>query len=154
VSKKIAVIGVGNTLRRDDGIGIIVLESLLKFYKREGIDYLDFGIASFDLIHKMQGYATVVLIDGIRADLAAGELKIFELKNIEHDSKPLLTSTHELDLKSIFELSKSFGLKTKIYVAGIQVEDMSYTEGLSEALLNIKEDIVKKISIFIDKILQ
>jgi hydrogenase maturation protease len=154
LSKKIAIIGVGNTLRRDDGIGIIVLESLLKFYKREGIDYLDFGTASFDLIHKMQGYATVVLIDGIRADLVAGELKIFELKNIEHNSKPLLASTHELDLKSIFELSKSFGLKTKIYVAGIQVEDISYTEGLSEALLNIKEDIVKKISIFIDKILQ
>jgi hydrogenase maturation protease len=154
VSKKIAVIGVGNTLRGDDGIGIIVLESLLKFYKREGIDYLDFGTASFDLIHKMQGYATVVLIDGIRADLAAGELKIFELKNIEHDSRPLLASTHELDLKSIFELSKIFGLKTKIYVAGIQVEDISYTEGLSEALLNIKEDIVKKISIFIDKMLQ
>lgn len=152
--KKIAVIGIGNTLRRDDGIGIAVLESLLKFYKREGIDYLNFGTASFDLIHRMQDYTTVVLIDGIRADLAAGELKIFELKNIEHDSKALFASTHELDLKSMFELSKSFGLKTKIYVAGIQVEDISYAEGLSDALLNIKEDAIKKISVFIDKILQ
>lgn len=151
MSKKIAVIGIGNTLRRDDGIGIVVLESLLNFYQREGIDYLSLATASFDLLHRIQNYDTVLLIDGINATLAAGELKIFELKNIEYDLKSSLSSTHEIDLKNIFELSKDIGLKTKIYVAGIQVEDVSFGEGLSRALENKKENIVKKISTFIDQ---
>lgn len=149
--KKIAIIGIGNTLRRDDGIGIIILESLLKLYKKKALDYLNFGTATFDLMHRMQNYDAVLLIDGIKAGLPAGELKIFELKNIKCDFKDSATSTHELDLKSILKLSKKLGLKTKIYVAGIQVKDTSYAEGLSAALEKRRGDIVKRISEFIDK---
>ena len=151
MSKKIAVIGIGNTLRRDDGIGVIVLESLLKFHKREGIDYLNFAIATFDLLHRMKSYDAVLLVDGINAGKAAGEVKIFEIKDIEYNLKNSATSTHELNLKDMFELFGNLGLKTKIYVAGIQVEDTSYAEGLSSALKDKKEDIIKKISAFIDK---
>ena len=151
MSKKIAIIGIGNTLRRDDGIGIVVLESLLKFYKRQGLDYLNFGSASFDLIHRLQAYDAALLIDGITADFPAGEVKIFKLCDIEYNLDAAVTSTHELNLKNIFELSKGFGLKTKIYVAGIQVEDTSHGDGLSDTLKNKKDTIIKKISRFIDK---
>lgn len=150
---KIAIIGIGNTLRRDDGIGIIILEFLLKFYKRNGIDYLNFGIASFDLLHRMQDYRKVLLIDGIQAGLAAGELKIFELKEIDYNLGNLVASTHELNLKNIFEFSKRLKLKTKIYVAGIQTLDTSFGEGLAAALENKKEEISQMISAFIDETL-
>ena len=149
--RKIAVIGLGNTLRRDDGIGIVILESLLKFYKRNDIDYLNFGSASFDLLHQLKAYDTVLLIDGINAGLKAGELKISRLRDIEYKLDNFVTSTHEFDLKDIFELSKKLGIKTKIYVAGIQVEDTSFGEGLSETLKQRKEDILKEIITFIKK---
>jgi len=151
LSKKIAVIGLGNTLRRDDGIGIVILESLLKFYKRNDIDYLNFGSASFDLLHQLKAYDTVLLIDGINAGLKAGELKISRLRDIEYKLDNFVTSTHEFDLKDIFELSKKLGIKTKIYLAGIQVEDTSFGEGLSETLKQRKEDILKEIITFIKK---
>ena len=154
MSKKIAVIGIGNTLRRDDGIGIAILESLLKFYKRESVDYLNFGIASFDLLHRIQNYNTILLIDSMNANLAAGELKIFELGKVDYELNGRPISTHELSLKDIFELSKNLGLKTKIYVAGIQVEDVSFGEGLSGFLENKKEEIVRRIGVFIDETLR
>jgi len=152
LSKKIAVIGFGNTLRRDDGIGIIILEYLLKFYQRKGIDYLNFGSASFDLLHRLKTYNAVLLIDGINAGFGPGELRINALKDIEYKLDNFVTSTHELNLKGIFELSRNLGIKTKIYVAGIQVEDTSFGEGLTKALRHRKEDIVKEIAAFIDKI--
>ena len=151
MSKKVAVIGIGNTLRRDDGIGILILEALLKFYKQEAADYLNFGIASFDLLHRIQNYDVVLIIDGINADLAPGELKIFKLGDIEYNLENSATSTHELNLKDIFEFLENFNLKAKIYVAGIQVKDTSFGEGLSSALDNKKEEIARKISVFIDK---
>lgn len=154
MSKKIAVIGIGNTLRRDDGIGIAILESLLKFHKREGVDYLNFGIASFDLLHRIQNYNTILLIDSMNANLAAGELKIFELGKVDYELNGRPTSTHELSLKDIFELSKNLGLKTKIYVAGIQIENVSFAEGLSGSLENKKEEIIRKIGVFIDETLR
>jgi hydrogenase maturation protease len=153
MSKKLAVIGIGNTLRRDDGIGIIILESLLKFYKRKDIDYFNFGSASFDLLYYIKTYDIVLLIDGIRAGLNVGKVKISKLQDIEYTLDNLITSTHEFNLKDIFELSKKLGIETKIYVAGIQVSDTSLGEGLSDALRNKKEDIIKKVSAFIDETL-
>ena len=151
MSKKIAVIGLGNTLRRDDGIGIIILESLLNFYQKKGVDYLNFGSASFDLLHRLKSYDVVLLIDGVNAGLEAGELLISELKDIEYKLDNLITSTHELNLKSIFQVSKNLGIKTKIYVAGIQIEDTSFGEGLSESLNNKLEEIQQNIKTFIDE---
>lgn len=149
--KKKAVIGIGNTLRRDDGIGIVILESLLDFHKRNGTAYLNFGIASFDLLHRIQNYNKVLLIDGINASLIPGELRIFELSKIEYDLKSSVISSHELNLKDLFALSKNLGIKAKIYVAGIQIKDASFGEGLSEELENKKEEIVDGISEFIGK---
>jgi len=151
LSRKIAVIGLGNTLRRDDGIGIMILESLLNFYKRKDLDYLNFGSASFDLLHRLKAYDKALLIDGVNAGLAVGGLLISELKDIEYKLDNFITSTHELNLKSIFELSKNLGIKTKIYVAGIQVGDISFGEGLSRELKSKLEDIIKEIAAFVDE---
>ncbi len=196
VPKKIAVIGLGNTLRRDDGIGIVILESLLKSnsqkiygskanvnlssrlierqkasvnltlsdperaervegeskgHNKDSIDYFNFGTASFDLIHRMRDYDTVLLIDAINASLPSGEASFFELKDVKYNIKESPISTHELNLTGLFELSKAVNLKTKIYVAGIQIEDTSWIEGLSDSLKKRKDDIVKQISVFIEK---
>jgi len=151
--EKIAVIGIGNTLRRDDGIGIVVLESLLKFYKQKEIDYLNFGVASFDLLNRLKDYDAALLIDGVDASLAAGELKIFKLEDIELNPDRPNVSTHELNLKDLFELAKKLKLKTKIYVAGIQIRDSSYGESLSGTLKNQLERIVKEIRKFIENTL-
>lgn len=163
-NNKIAVIGLGNTLRRDDGIGIAILESLLASHKTSpvrkkfsngasGIDYLNFGIASFDLLHRIRNYDTVLLIDGINASLPCGALKIFELEKIEYDLKDTVTSSHELGLKDMLELYKKLDIKTKVYVAGIQVEDVSFGEGLTEALKARCDDIAKQVSDFVERLI-
>jgi len=149
--KKLAVIGMGNTLRRDDAIGLIILESLLRFYRIEGIDYLNSGSASFDLIHRLEDYEVALIIDGINAGLDVGEVKISELKDIEHEIDGSIISTHELNLKNVFELSKELRIKTKIYVVGIQVKDTSFGESLSEPLKNKVDEIAKKVSFLINK---
>ncbi len=169
---KIAVIGIGNSLRRDDGIGITILESLLKHYKRPGVEYLNFGIASFDLIHRLGDYKKVLLVDALSAGLPAGDLKIFELKEISWNTGKYIMSpkelaessgrrpvsfakenralsSHELNLKDIFELSRKFKIKAKIFVAGIQAKDVSFGESLSGPLKQKLENNIKAIDEFI-----
>jgi len=151
LSNKIAVIGLGNSLRRDDGIGIAILESLLNNYKQAGIDYLNFGISSFDLIHRLQDYDLVLLIDGIAAGLPAGELKIFSLEEASFINKEGPISSHELNLKDIFRLTRQLELKTKIYVAGIQVSDVSFGESITGTLKEKLKDNTKQVNRFIQE---
>ena len=151
VPNKIAVIGLGNSLRRDDGIGIVILESLLNNYKQPGVDYLNFGISSFDLILRLQDYDLVLLIDGIAASLPFGELKIFGLEEASFINKEKPISSHELNLKDIFRLAQQLKLKTKIYVAGIQVSDVGFGESLSDALKEKLQDNTSQINRFIQE---
>ena len=151
MSNKRAIIGLGNILRRDDGIGIAVLASLLSHYKRPGLEYLDFGIASFDLIYRLEGFNEVLLIDGIRASLVPGELKIFPLGQARYTLQGPPISSHELNLQGLFQLSKKLKIKTKIYVAGIQVKDISYGDSLSGELKKNLKEITKEIAVFIDR---
>ena len=149
MSKRIAVIGLGNSLRRDDGIGVTILESLLNDYKRAGIDYLNFGIASFDLAHRLGNYDAALLIDGISSGLVAGELKIFNLDEASFVKEEGAVSSHELNLKDIFRLTRDLGIKAKIYVAGIQVQDIGFGECLSKPLKEKLVIITKQIDEFI-----
>lgn len=152
MSNKVAIIGVGNKLRRDDGIGLVILESLRSFYKKENIDYLDFGIASFDLIHRIKDYRTVLLIDGIDTlSLKPGEFKIFGLKEVVYTLKNSPTSTHDLNLKNLFDICGKLKIKTKIYIAGIQVKDTSFGEGLTLSLEEKVGFFAENINLFFEK---
>lgn len=152
MSPKAAVIGLGNPIRKDDAIGILALRVLQDKHRHPGRDYLDFGTASFDLLHRFQSYEKVLLIDGIKAPgLAPGELVVRHVDEFEYQTNLLPASSHELDLTALFELAKSLGSQTQVFVAGIQVEDVSYGEGLSRALDGRFDEIVEKIAEFIEK---
>jgi hydrogenase maturation protease len=145
-----AVVGLGNTLRRDDGIGILILESLSKSYRVKGLDYLDYGIASFDLVHRMRGYEEVLLIDGIDAGRPFAELSIFQLEDAAYTIGGASLSTHGFNVSMLFELYKRLRIKTRIYIAGIQVKDISYGEGLTDELRQRQGYLTKEVSRFID----
>jgi len=142
-SDKIAVIGIGNPLRKDDGIGIVVLDRLRAHHVKtrcsaslqNRYDYFDFGTSAIDLANKLSGYKKALLIDGVNAGLEPGELKIFDLKEVEAQNiKGNLSSTHQIDLGQLLALAKTLKLKTDIYIAGIQVKDSSFGSGLSASL--------------------
>jgi hydrogenase maturation protease len=150
LSNKLVVAGLGNTLRKDDAIGILVLESLISRGRKDGVDYFDYGIASFDLLHRIKDYDKALLIDGIEASLEYGELKTFKLEEAQYTVKSAMTSSHEIGLRDLFELCGKFDVKTRIYVAGIQVKDVLFGEGLSEELGSKFDKISKEVDKFID----
>ncbi len=78
-------------------------------------------------------------------------MRIFKIEDLDGGFDTALGSTHEFSLESLFELTKKLKIKTKVYVAGIQVEDTGYGEGLSAVLEKKKENIAREISEFIDK---
>jgi len=153
LAKKIAVVGLGNTLRKDDGIGIIILKLLVKNYKREQIDYFNLENCSFDLLYKIKDYDLVFLIDAIDAGLKVGEVKFGELKDLIPFLNSSLTLTHDFNLKDLLRFSQALGIKTKLYLIGIQVKDTSFGESLSKELEEKKNKIIKEINGYINKFL-
>jgi hydrogenase maturation protease len=146
---KVAVIGLGNTLRRDDGIGIRILDLLRESIKDADISFLDFGIASFGLLSTLQEFGKVLLVDAIDAGLKPGTLKIFRFKEADCALRDKTVSTHELSLGDLINLYEALGLSTDVVVAGIQVKDVSYGEEMTEELESGKSRLAEQIRDFL-----
>jgi len=144
-----AVIGLGNTLRRDDGVGIHVLAGLQDELKDYKVSFLNFGIASFGLVNFLSGFKKVLLIDAMDAGLAPATMKIFRLKDATVYVKDNKLSSHEISLADLLEVSRTLGLETDIQVAGVQVKDASYGLEMSPELEAAKDHIVEDIKHFV-----
>lgn len=139
--KKIAVIGIGNPLRSDDGIGIVLIEKLIENKKvfPKYIDFLDGGTGGFNLLHDLSKYEKVVIIDAVNIDKKPGENMFFNIKDVKSKNTNINITTHEKNFLKIVDLSERLDEKpSEIYIYAIQPEDLSYTQKLSKI---IKEKI-------------
>jgi len=148
-SNDIAIIGLGNTLRRDDGIGIHILAILEDQMKEKGVKFLNFGIASFGLINYITDFKKVLLIDAMDAGLEPASLKIFRLDEASYQIKENKFSSHELSLSDLLGLCSTLSLSTDVHIAGVQVKDTSYGLEMTADLERSKSRIAEEIRSFL-----
>jgi len=72
---KTLVLGVGNRIMSDEGIGVHLVERLCdKFSLPEEIQVLDGGTLGLDLIYFLEGIENLLIVDAVQADLEPGEM--------------------------------------------------------------------------------
>jgi hydrogenase maturation protease len=154
--KKTAVIGIGNPLRRDDGIGIILLEKLVekKDNLSENLEYIDGGTGGMNLLHLLASYDKVLIIDAVDFKGKPGDYKIFKSNKVISQKQSIDFSTHESDMLKIIKLSKKLDeCPDEILIFGIQPKDVSYGQNLSDEIKQVIDLIIKnlekEINIFI-----
>jgi len=139
--KKIGVIGLGNPLRQDDGIGLLLLNKLIEKKNQfpEHIEFIDGGTGGMKLLHLLARFDRVIVIDAINFNGEAGESKSFTIEEvIDHENTTNL-STHESDFSKILQLSKELKeIPQEVHIYGIQPKDTNFGEKLS---IELKEKI-------------
>jgi hydrogenase maturation protease len=100
-NEKTLIMGLGNVLLQDEGIGVHSLHELEKLEWPDHIDLLDGGTGGFVLLSLFQEYKKLVIIDATLSDEPEGTIKIIHPKFAKDFPKSL--STHELGLKDMIE---------------------------------------------------
>lgn len=73
--KQILVLGVGNVLLSDEGLGIHALEQLQQRYRLPAqVEVIDGGTSGMDLLDQLAGRACVVLVDAVNTGAAPGSV--------------------------------------------------------------------------------
>ncbi|HVP37397.1 MAG TPA: hydrogenase maturation protease, partial [Terriglobales bacterium] len=93
--KKILVVGIGNLLLTDEGVGVHVIQELSKLKLPEGVELADIGTASFDLLTFMEGKDKVIIIDALVSDDKPGTLYHLSPEDLISGKSVLLTSLHQ-----------------------------------------------------------
>jgi len=156
--KKIGIIGIGNPLRRDDGLGIFLLEQLQK--KKKGfpknIEFIDGGTGGMNLLHVLVRFDTVIIIDAVDFKGKPGESRVFTLDDIQSQKTSMLPSIHESNFLNVIRLSEELKeLPRKVYFFGVQPKDVSFGTRFSEEVAQVIDTLVatlhKKIQILTDE---
>jgi len=86
------VLGLGNPIMGDDGVGIHVLRRLKeKIPSRTDLEFKELGVGGIKLIEEILDYRTVFIIDSIESTTALGKINEFspdQFKNTRHESTP------------------------------------------------------------------
>jgi hydrogenase maturation protease len=148
MKQKIGIIGLGNLLRRDDGIGLLLLQHLQAQKKKlpKNIEYIDGGTSGMNLLHLLAQFDAVMLIDAVDFKGKPGDVRVFSLEDIQSQKKPMILSTHDSDFLNILRLSQELKeLPETLVIFGVQPRDVSHGIGLSKDIEIILDDLYLKV---------
>jgi len=153
--EKILIMGIGNYLMGDEGVGVHVArrceEKLEKKLFPENIDVLDGGTGGFHLLEYFESYPVVILIDATLDDRKAGTIRLIEPKFSK--DFPRAMSTHDIGLKDMVESLIILGKLPKIYLFAVSIDEIQpQSIELSEPIEAIASKVVKHIEELIEDI--
>ncbi|MCP9612124.1 hydrogenase maturation protease [Coprobacter tertius] len=99
--KKILVLGVGNLVLKDEGVGIHTIQVLEKMDLPPNVEILDGGTGGIFLIGTLQEYEHVIMIDATLDTNKPGTIR--RLKPKFSSDYPILLSAHEIGLKDMID---------------------------------------------------
>jgi hydrogenase maturation protease len=131
------VIGLGNTILSDDGVGVYAARLLAPLVCASGsIDVVESEVAGFALLELMHGFRRVALIDAICFDdVAPGTVVRLSADDLRTSLR--IRSVHEIDLPTALALGRQLGfsMPEQVVIFGIQAADCwTLGEGLSLAV--------------------
>ena len=144
MKKRNIVIGVGNMLFKDEGIGIYASEYIKQNYKfdDEELEIIDGGTLGFKLMTYFQEYDNVIILDTVSIEDKVGEIYrlpsdvLFGLGNYRK-------TAHEVEIVEMLEIVSVLDSHANVTIIGIIPEDLISVEiGLTQSMENRFEEFI------------
>ncbi len=135
--KKILFVGIGNLLKRDDGVGVYISN---RIKNRDNIASLTVETSIENYIGKINSLKPdlLVLLDCMELQSDPGTFKLLELNQIQD----ITFNTHNISLN---RLSDFFNMP--VYILGIQPEKIDFGENISYLVRNNADKIINQINL-------
>jgi hydrogenase maturation protease len=145
--KDVIVIGLGNVLLSDEGIGIHLVRRLSSQQKEFlSIEFVDAGTAGMSLLHLIANRKKAVVIDCAQMGDEPGTIRRFTSDEVKSIRKLSHYSLHEADILQVINLSKQLGeCPNEVVFFGIQPETLVPSENLSKTLSDKIDDYIAYI---------
>lgn len=154
---KTLIVGLGNPILGDDGVGWRVVEAVEERLAPPGrVDVTCLSVGGISLMEHLIGYDRVILVDAFSMDAPVGSISVLKLSQLPNYSAYHITSIHDTSLQKAMELGREMGapLPEDVIVVGIATERIhEFSEDLSPpvervvpCIVNIVLDLLREIS--------
>ena len=151
---KILVLGLGNELYGDDGVGIYVVRELRKQFESKkkkirqpkNITFEECSLSGLALLEVIVGYDRLIIIDTIKKSApSTGKIHILEEKDLRHIPGP---SPHYISVPQTLEIGRKLRLKvpSKVKVVAVEAKNLyNLGEGLTDKMKKAVPEIALRV---------
>ncbi|GJQ60076.1 MAG: hydrogenase maturation protease [Candidatus Scalindua sp. AMX11] len=151
-NNKIVIIGIGNVLLMDEGIGIHVVDELEKHKFPQNVTLYDGGTGGFKLIDLMDGANTVFFIDAVETGKPPGTIITFKSGDVRTNYRKKRYSLHDTDLLEVIKMVELLEFSPDIVIVGVQPKTINYGTTLSQELKDSIPDIINTVLKSVEKL--
>ncbi|MBZ5660268.1 MAG: hydrogenase maturation protease [Acidobacteriia bacterium] len=133
------VLGLGNTLLSDDGIGPALIDQLLHEDQRwkNSIEFLDGGTQGLALLGHLSGREGIIILDALAMGAPPGTTRILNLSEVFQMGARRAATSHEGNAGELLTVAKFLDeLPDLVFVVGVEPQSTATGYGLSESVRN------------------
>jgi hydrogenase maturation protease len=116
------ILGVGNLLMGDEGVGVHAVRSLEQTPLPNNVTLLDGGTGGFHLLSLFQEYEPIILIDATMDTQPAGTVSLIKPKFVSDFPRTL--SAHDIGLRDLLESAQLIGPLPTLFLITISIAEM------------------------------
>jgi hydrogenase maturation protease len=145
--KDTVVIGLGNPLMGDEGVGPAILNRLSVLAGRfPSLEFVDAGTGGMSLLHTLSSRRKAILVDCCLMSTVPGTIKMFKPEDVCSVKRLSHYSLHDVDILSVIELARWTGdCPGEILIFGIEPAAIEPKESLSPELAERLDNYVSLV---------
>jgi hydrogenase maturation protease len=151
---KLLVLGLGNPILTDDGVGIYVSRQAAERSRLENVSFAEASVGGLRLLDILSGYDRVVLVDAIQtANGRPGDVVRLHPNDVRASMH--LDSTHDLSFPAALALGRSLGMALPadedIIILAVEADDVltfgeQCTPSVAAAIPRVVETVLAEIA--------
>jgi hydrogenase maturation protease len=144
-ARPMLVLGLGNILLSDEGVGVRVVESMERMNLPHGVELFDGATAGLDLLDAIAGRRKVIVIDAMQGDLGPGTVLRLGPEDLASPAGPGL-SLHEVGLLEALAAAGRLGIAPEeVVILGVKPKDCSYGLALSPEIESLLPKVAEAV---------
>lgn len=128
------VLGLGNALLSDDGVGPALIEQLLQAADewKDQTEFLDGGTQGLALLGHLSGRKAIVVLDALAMGAPPGTTRVLGVSEVFQMRSPRAGTAHEGNAGELLAVAKMLDeIPERVFVVGVEPESLEPGHGLS-----------------------
>lgn len=142
---KLRIIGMGNLLRRDDGVGVHAARALAQRAWPPDVEVMDVGTDGFALATFLQESEGVLLLDAVSCGKAPGAVVTFSPEDVRLRREGSALSLHAVNFWPLLQLAQALGGRPVVRLVGVQPADWGWGQELSPPVAAALPEVVRTV---------
>lgn len=140
--KDTVILGIGNILLKDDGVGVYTIRELENEKLPSTIELVDGGTSTLDTLSYFLDYKKVIVVDCLKAGYEPGTIYKINPEDIKNYQSENL-SIHDVQILDVIKIANMLGKFPEVIIFGIEPEKICLDTEMTETMKNKIPEVIK-----------